>query len=258
MRLTVVAGVLFLFWPSLGIAGEQELRNLALYQELSDDEIAKLFYDTVLGSEDPTVGKLRAGTARKYAGVIEYFVAGRGKGRFAPLDLMLSELPSLMPVVPIRPADGLNDANFRIFLVSNKDEMIEKIRDIWGSKISAKQQEFMKKQDCIFLLDYYGKSSRIRRSTIIIPLTSSHPECAFEEFVQGLGPINDSSLSTKTAMNDRSDFAQMPLADLYVANMLYDPRIKPGMTKDEITKILPSILSSTKKSLMQLTKVLRQ
>src|SRR5205823_10954313 len=96
---------------------------------------------------------------------------------------------------------------------------------------------------------------RIRRSTILIALTNSdnYTECAFEEFIQALGPINDSRTSSKTLMNDASHFAQIPLLDLYIANMVYDPVIKPGMSKKQVQKVFPDVLARTKQKLAWLT-----
>jgi Protein of unknown function (DUF2927) len=34
--------------------------------------------------------------------------------------------------------------------------------------------------------------------------------------------------------------------DQYLLNILYDPRIRPGMTRDQVDAVLPDILSSTR------------
>lgn len=255
----VCLALLLLIWPT-GSTDAAALKNLVKYQELSDTEIAEAFYDTVFGSEDPTVGKLRAGTVRKYTKPIKYFVQGNGKARITPLEMMLESLTFIMPVVPVSAADRLNNADLRIFLVADDDAMVSKAKEIWGKNISREQIKFLKGLPCVTFLDYYGNSSRIRRSTILFALTNSdnHTECAFEEFIQALGPINDSRTSKKTLMNDASHFSQIPLLDLYIANMLYDPAIKPGMSKKQVRKVFPDVLARTRQKLEWLTQVIHQ
>jgi|GEM_PF-4144323 len=267
MKLPAMAGcgrvvglaLLLMVW-SAAVAGAAALKNLVKYQELSEAEIAEVFYDTVFGSEDPTVGKLRSGTVRKYTKPIKYFVQSDGKARITPLEMMLESLTFIMPAVPVSAADKLVNADIRIFLVADNDAMARKAKEIWGRNISREQLRFMKGLPCTVFLDYYGSSSRIRRSTILFALTNSqnHTECAFEEFIQALGPINDSRASTKTLMNDASFFAQIPLLDLYIANMLYDSAIKPGMSKKQVRKVFPGVLARTRQKLEWVTQTIRE
>lgn len=251
---------LLLMVCSTATAGAAALKNLVKYQVLSDAEIAEVFYDTVFGSEDTTVGKLRGGTVRKYTKPIKYFVQSDGKARITPLEMMLESLTFIMPAVPVSAAEKLNKADIRIFLVADNDAMVKKAKKIWGKDIAPAQLRFIKGLPCTVFLDYHGSSSRIRRSTILFALTNSynHTECAFEEFIQALGPINDSRTSTKTLMNDASYFAQIPLVDLYIANMLYDPAIKPGMSRKQVRKVFPDVLARTKQKLEWVTQTIRE
>ena len=55
-------------------------------------------------------------------------------------------------------------------------------------------------------------------------------DCAYEELLQSLGPINDTASVPWTMFNDNVSMGFFDVYDQYILNMLYDPRIKAGMT----------------------------
>jgi len=58
-------------------------------------------------------------------------------------------------------------------------------------------------------------------------------DCAYEELLQGLGAINDDPSVPWTMFNDDVQMGFFDVYDQYLVNILYDPRIRPGMTKAE-------------------------
>ena len=50
------------------------------------------------------------------------------------------------------------------------------------------------------------------------------------ELLQSLGPINDTASVPWTMFNDNVSMGYFDVYDQYLLNLLYDPRIKPGMT----------------------------
>jgi hypothetical protein len=60
--------------------------------------------------------------------------------------------------------------------------------------------------------------------------------------LQALGPINDDTTVPWTMFNDDVRMGFFDLYDQYLLNILYDQRIKPGMTRAEVEKLLPEIL----------------
>ena len=59
-------------------------------------------------------------------------------------------------------------------------------------------------------------------------------DCAYEELLQSLGPINDTESVPWTMFNDNVSMGYFDVYDQYLLNLLYDPRIKPGMTVADI------------------------
>ena len=67
-------------------------------------------------------------------------------------------------------------------------------------------------------------------------------DCIYEELLQALGPINDTDQVPWTMFNDRVQKGFFDVYDQYILNILYDPRIRPGMTQGEVTMLLPQVL----------------
>ncbi len=89
-----------------------------------------------------------------------------------------------------------------------------------------------------------GKSSFYDRSLAVLraelpPLMLS--ACIHEEIAQGLGLVNDSPRARPSIFNDNAEFALLTRLDELMLKMLYDPRLKPGMTLDEARPIVEQI-----------------
>ena len=59
-------------------------------------------------------------------------------------------------------------------------------------------------------------------------------DCVYEELLQALGPINDDSTVPWTMFNDNVQMGFFGVYDQYILNILYHPRIRPGMTRAEV------------------------
>ena len=46
--------------------------------------------------------------------------------------------------------------------------------------------------------------------------------------------------------NDDVQMGFFDIYDQYLLNILYDPRIRPGMTRQEVNALLPDVLSTTR------------
>ena len=64
--------------------------------------------------------------------------------------------------------------------------------------------------------------------------------------LQALGAINDDASVPWTMFNDDVQMGFFDVYDQYLLNILYDPRISAGMTRDEVDAVLPDVLSSAR------------
>ena len=71
-------------------------------------------------------------------------------------------------------------------------------------------------------------------------------DCAYEELLQSLGPINDTSSVPWTMFNDNVQMGFFDVYDQYILNILYHPSIKAGMTVQEVKAVLPDVLADVR------------
>lgn len=65
--------------------------------------------------------------------------------------------------------------------------------------------------------------------------------CIQEEISQAMGLVNDSPEARPSIFNDDDEFALLTLHDEILLRMLYDRRLRPGMTEAEARPLLPAI-----------------
>lgn len=88
-----------------------------------------------------------------------------------------------------------------------------------------------------------GRSVYVSAVAII---RAEHPEllrrsCVHEEVAQGLGLPNDSARARPSIFNDNEEFALLTPHDALLLRILYDRRLRPGMTPDEARPIVQAI-----------------
>ncbi|RJE89512.1 DUF2927 domain-containing protein [Paracoccus onubensis] len=65
--------------------------------------------------------------------------------------------------------------------------------------------------------------------------------CIHEELAQGMGLANDSPTVRPSIFNDDEEFALLTRHDELLLRILYDPRLRPGMTEEEAAPIVRTI-----------------
>src|SRR5262249_38788435 len=142
--------------------------------------------------------------------------------------------------------DDIQTANILVVLVPKRD-LKRTIRAAYGRE-RARQIQRSLNPEC---LSGFGKDPqyRIRHAEVILPADASDfifYDCAYEELLQAMGPINDDPSVPWTMFNDQVRMGFFDVYDQYLLNILYDPRIRPGMTKEEVGKVLPEVLPSVR------------
>ena len=65
--------------------------------------------------------------------------------------------------------------------------------------------------------------------------------CVHEELTQGMGLANDSPRARPSIFNDDEEFAYLTRHDELLLKILYDPRLRPGMSEAEAQPIVLQI-----------------
>jgi Protein of unknown function (DUF2927) len=189
----------------------------------------------------------RVGRIRKFDEPVRVFVFDQADPkRRAEIAAILDDIRARVDHLDLAMTDDLQAANMVVMLVRKRD-LNKTISSVYG-RDKAKQIQRSLAPQC---LSGFGKDRhyRIRHAEVILPVDASDftfYDCAYEELLQALGPINDDSSVPWTMFNDDVQMGFFDVYDQYLLNILYDPRIRPGMTKEEVGKLLPEVLPAVR------------
>ena len=206
----------------------------------SDDEIVEGFFKTAFGAEYHLAG--RVDRIRKFATPVRVFANGSRADRKAQLAKVVADIGARIEHLDIEMADSAEVANVGVTLVRDRD-LDRTIARTYGRERAREIKTSLDPQ----CLSGFRKNERyeIEHSDVILTVDSGDFvffDCAYEELLQSLGPINDTSTVPWTMFNDKVSMGFFDVFDQYILNILYDPRIKPGMTIEEVKAILPEVL----------------
>jgi hypothetical protein len=220
-------------------------RRAAERTDFTNDEIKDGFFKIAFHAEFQL--DKPAERVRKFDEPVRIFVASKGfPDRRAEITAVVADIRSRVNHLDVAVTDNREDANFVVMLVK-KHNLIPTIRSRYGAD-RAKQIQRSLHPQC---LSGIGKDElyRIRRAEVILPIDAGEftfYDCAYEELLQALGAINDDRSVPWTMFNDDVQMGFFDVYDQYLLNILYDPRIRAGMTKEEVGAILPEVLSTAR------------
>lgn len=211
----------------------------------SNDEIKDGFFKTAFHAE--LQFDRRAERIRKFDEPVRIFVINRGApDRSAEIAAIVADIHARVDHLDLAmTADGKN-ANLVVILVQARD-FARTIRSKYGED-EAKQIQHSLHPQCLSGIAK-DQSYRIRRAEVILPVDDGEfqfYDCAYEELLQSLGLINDDSSVPWTMFNDDVQMGFFDIYDQYLVNILYDPRVRPGMTKREVDMVLPDVLPTVR------------
>lgn len=149
--------------------------------------------------------------------------------------------------LPIRRVD--TGGNFNVFIVNEEERraLAPRLRALVPgiSELAVRTVVDMSRNTycLVFALDGADNGEYTRAVAVI---RGEHPDllrlsCIHEELAQGLGLTNDSPAARPSIFNDDEEFALLTTHDELLLKMLYDPRMRPGMTAAEARPIAETI-----------------
>jgi hypothetical protein len=211
----------------------------------ADAEIIDGFFKVTFGAEFHVAGGVDR--IRKYDGPVRVFIDNRATPDRTPqVATAIADIRNRIRNLDIATTERRDDANMIVSLVNDRD-LARMIRAIYGIDRARRIQRTLEPQ-CLsgFRKD---ESSRILRSDVIITADVGDfvfYDCVYEELLQALGPINDDTTVPWTMFNDDVQMGFFDLYDQYLLNVLYDTRIRPGMTRAEVEALLPEVLPAVR------------
>jgi hypothetical protein len=214
-------------------------RRAAERKTFSDAEITRGFFKTVFGAELRLRG--RTDVVRKYDAPVRVHIESRVRpDRVADLTKVIADIGRRVAHLDIALTDDRASANVLVVFIRDRD-MERTVRTMYG-RARARQ---IAKLDPQCLSGFRKDDSfRIIQSNVLLAADINDFlffDCAYEELLQALGPINDTDVPW-TMFNDDVQMGFFDIYDQYILNILYDPRMRPGMTQEQVRALLPRIL----------------
>ncbi|MBC7578166.1 MAG: DUF2927 domain-containing protein [Tardiphaga sp.] len=205
----------------------------------TDSEIVDGFFKTAFGAEYHLAG--RVDRIRKYELPVRVYADGRAD-RKSQIARVVTDIAKRIQHLNIAMSDSSDDANVLVKLVRDRD-LYRTITTFYGADRASEIRESLDPQ----CLSGFRKNDayEIEHSDVILTVDNGDfifLDCAYEELLQSLGPINDTSTVPWTMFNDNVQMGFFDVYDQYLLNILYDPRIKAGMTVQEVKLVLPAVL----------------
>jgi hypothetical protein len=224
--------------PAVASHQRTERRNF------TDAEITEGFFKTAFGAEYHLAG--RVDRIRKYDMPVRVFADGHRADRKIQLAKVVTDIGAKIQHLDIAMSENDADANVRVKLVRDRD-LYHTISQAYGSERAREIKTSLDPQ----CLSGFRKNEayEIEHSDVILTVDNGDfvfVDCAYEELLQSLGPINDTSSVPWTMFNDNVSMGFFDVYDQYILNVLYHPRIKAGMTFAEVKAVLPEVLADVR------------
>ena len=240
-------------WPASAEIPAIAARQRAEKKIFTDAEITEGFLKTAFGAEFQLAG--RVDRIRKYVTPVRVFAEGNRADRKAQLAQVVADIGKRVQHLDIAMADSAADANITVKLVRDRD-LARTIAKDYGN---ARAREIKTSLDPQCLSGFRKNDAyEIERSNVILTVDNGDFvffDCAYEELLQSLGPINDTSSVLWTMFNDKVSMGFFDVYDQYILNLLYDPRVRPGMTVEEVKAALPAALADVRVWVRQINKL---
>ncbi|MDN5000861.1 DUF2927 domain-containing protein [Bradyrhizobium sp. GCM10027634] len=232
---------------TMAVAGELPAivsRQRTEKKSFTDAEIVDGFFKTAFGAEYHLAG--RVDRIRKFDTPVRVFAETDRADRKAQLAKVVADIAARVQHLDIAMTDAAEAANVRVKLVRDRD-LYRTIASFYGAEKAREIRTSLDPQ----CLSGFRKNDQfeIEHSDVILTVDTSEftfLDCAYEEVLQSLGPINDTSSVPWTMFNDNVSMGYFDVYDQYILNLLYDPRIKAGMTVLEVRAVLPEVLADVR------------
>lgn len=227
----------------------------AIVNAYSDDQLIDGFMRTVFGAEARSQQGMRnLGRVKKFGGRIRVHVINLADhDRRAEVRRFLKVLSLSVKNLSMTPIKSKRRAQMIIFLVNRRDYK-SVIDETLAGMPAASKRSLLKRSACSAVTG--GRNGvRLDRSFVYIVADEGQRtfrHCMVEEITQSLGPVNDDWHLSASIYNDSSRVNSFGIFDWYILNMLYDRRVRPGMTPAQVRKVLPAAIADARKRLGRL------
>ena len=224
-----------------GASGKKPRTAPANRTTFTDAEIIDGYLKVAFGAEYRLAGP--SDRIRKYHKPVRILIEGESSPRRrSELLRIIADIAQRIGHLDIAATTTRTDANMIVTLVRDRD-MRKTLTQKFGKQ---RARDIARRLDPQCLSGFRrNESFEIERAEVVLVTDAgdfTFRDCAYEEMLQALGPINDTDEVPWTMFNDDVRLGFFGVYDQHLLNIHYHPRIRAGMSVDEVMAILPDIM----------------
>jgi AcrR family transcriptional regulator len=206
--------------------------------KLSNAQVVANLLEIVFGSE--FIGE-ESTVVRKWSGPMRVAIYGRDPARYRQLVLPHLDHLRRLTGLDIRLVDSADAGQNAFVFVFGREQFYAYAEQHLGPGKNPRTNRFLA---CFGYFHANGRQD-IDEITAVIPSFSSDEEirvCVVEEVTQALGLPNDSESVNPSIFNDDDAYQDLTWQDELFLRVLYDPRVRSGMTRAAFEPLARQIL----------------
>jgi hypothetical protein len=211
------------------------------YTRFSVAELSRGFMALAFGS-DLRIGARPRGIRRFDHPIRARVIAGGSVDRVAAMRRIVEEYAHKVPTLNLSLVT-VPSADIEVRLIDEKD-FNSALRAAFGAKVA---RTFIKRTDpqCMTSVKSSTEGDILRSVSFIIVDKGNDVflDCAYHELLHAFGLSNHDQHNPWTTLNQRRMVGYLTVYDRALLTLLYDPRIKPGMSAKQARAKLPAVIA---------------
>ncbi len=236
-----------LAFPALAASGKQPAPAGSFhgappqYTHFTAHELERGFLALAFGS-DLRIGAKPRGV-RRYDHPIRADIISRGSvDRKATMQRVVEEYARKIPNLHLTIAQDQASADIDVRLIDEKD-FHSALRDAFGAEIT---RTFVQRTDpqCMTSVKSDSEGEIVHSVSFIIVDQGDDVflDCAYHELLHAFGLSNHDQHNPWTTLNQNRMVGYLSVYDRALLTLLYDPHIRPGMTRRQVKRALPGLI----------------
>ncbi len=210
------------------------------FTRFSSAEIERGFLALAFGT-DLLIGAQPRGVRRFDHPVRLRVVSGGSVSRAVEMQRVVAEYGEKIPNLRVIAADSA-DADIVIRLIDEKD-FASSLTAAFGAAVTKR---FVAKTDpqCMTSVKSRADGEIVQSVSFVIVDKGDAVflDCAYHELLHAFGLSNHDQRNPWTTLNQRRMVGYLSVYDRALLTLLYDPRLKPGMTATQVKGVLPRLI----------------
>jgi hypothetical protein len=212
------------------------------YTHFSAAELSRGFLALAFGS-DLRIGARPLGIRRFENAIRAQVIAGGTIDRSAAMSRVIEEYAREVPRLHLSDAPATSAADIEVRLINEKD-FRSALQAAFGAKIA---KAFVSRTDpqCMTSVKSTADGKIVHSISFIIVDKGDDVflDCAYHELLHAFGLSNHDQHNPWTTLNQKRMVGYLTAYDRTLLTLLYDPRIKPGMTRRQARAVLPRAIA---------------